>query len=64
MKNKVTSLSFWLGLQSESRRTRAIQEHLDVMNEKGWRLIHVETRLFTVPITWRFYWEANGEGTS
>jgi len=64
MKNKVTSLSFGLGLQSEAKRDDAIQKHLDAMNEKGWHLIDVEGGFATIPVTWRFYWETSVERTS
>ncbi len=57
MKNKVTALSFGLGLQSESTRTDQIQAHLEEMNRAGWSLLQSEMSIFSIPITWRFYWE-------
>lgn len=57
MENEITALYFGLGFQAESNRTKMIQSHLKEMNAKGYKLLQSEKSLWSIPITWRFYWE-------
>ncbi len=54
---QVTDLTFGLGLQSGSTRTKRINNHRQEIALQGWRLAHVDHSGFELPMTWRFFWE-------
>ena len=54
---KCTDLSFGLGFQKPSTRSRCIDEHLQVVASQGWRLTKIHHLVFEFPLTWRFFWE-------
>ena len=54
---RVTAVTFGLGFQSGSTRTRRIEEHVQEVAAEGWKLVFVDRNTFEIPIVWRFFWE-------
>ena len=57
MEYHVTAVTFGLGLQLGSTRTRRIEEHIREVAAEGWHLVFVDHNNFEIPLVWRFFWE-------
>ena len=58
---QVTAVTFGLGFQLGSTRTKGLNEHLQSVAAQGWRLVAVDHNNFEIPLVWRFFWERSDE---